>query len=271
MTADSAGFWVLTDYGEVYRAGSALVGSTSPELGVGQRGLLGFDIPTMRDAGTRSLIPTGTSLRAVSFAAVDENGNSQADGFIVLDSMGGRFHYLPDGSEVPPGTSAGLTGNEPLRLLDPTGYVWPFFPGLDIARDMELHPSQGGVVILDGWGGIHPVPVNNPSNPVWFARNETPGGGPAQTVGMPYLVLGFDDPTTGPGIDEDDPFEYGLDAASIFTDLEFSAGCPDSGLYTLDKFGGVFALGSARADESEPVPGFGSSPYFYPFLYAAPG
>jgi hypothetical protein len=265
MTADSAGFWVLTDYGEIFRAGSA--GTTA--VGVGQIGVLGFDVPTMRDPGTLNLTPNGTSLRAVSFVAIDEDTNSVADGYVVLDSMGGRFHYLPDGSPVPAGTSTGLVGNEPLRLLDPTGYVWPFFPGLDIARDIELHPTQQGVVILDGWDGIHPVPVNDPANPVFFARNEISPGIPAQTVGMPYIVLGFDDPTTDmPGEDEGDPNLYGLDAESVFVDLEFSAVCPDSGLYTLDKFGGVFVLGDARPNPSEPVPGFGGSPYFFPFLYA---
>lgn len=262
ITADSAGFWILTDYGEVYRAGSALGGASTSELGVGQMGVLGFDVPTMRDSGTMNLPTDGASLRAVSFVALDEDGNSQADGYILLDSMGGRFHYRPDGSEVQAGTSAGLTGNEPLRLLDPTGYVWPFFPGLDIARDLEPHPSQGGVIILDGWDGIHPVPVNDPSNPVWFARNEDPvGGGPAQAVGMPYIVMGWDDPATAAP-------ESTLDAHSIFTDLEFSAGCPDGGLYTLDKFGGVFALGDVRSDENDPSPGYGGSPYFFPFLYA---
>jgi formylglycine-generating enzyme required for sulfatase activity len=39
-------------------------------------------------------------------------------------------------------------------------------------------------------------------------------------------------------------------------------------LYTLDKFGGVFVLGAAREIEEDPVPQFGGSPYFFPFLYA---
>jgi hypothetical protein len=86
---------------------------------------------------------------------------------------------------------------------------------------------------------------------------------------MPYIVLGFDDPsTTDPGADEGNGALFGIDAESIFTDLEFSAGCPDGGLYTLDKFGGVFVLGEARADDNDPSPDFGNSPYFFPFLYA---
>jgi hypothetical protein len=152
-------------------------------------------------------------------------------------------------------------------LLDPTFYVWPFFNGLDIARDIELHVTQQGVVILDGWDGIHPVPVDVESNPVFFATNLVPGSNstPVQSVGLPYVQTGFDDPTTDE--DESDDTEYGIDAESVFTDVDFSVGCPD-GLYVLDKFGGVFALGAARVSDDNPVPDFQNSPYFFPLLYA---
>jgi hypothetical protein len=273
MTADSAGFWVLTDYGEIFGAGSA--GSTP--LGVGDGSVLGFDIPTERDSGTMNLTDNGTSLRAVSFIVIDEDGNSQADGYVVLDSMGGQFRYEADGTEVVAGSRAREPANSPKHLLDPASYVWPFFPGLDIARDMELHQTQQGVVILDGWDGIHPVPVCVPdgspecrSNPVWFAHNvvdaATPEN-PVQAVGMPYIVLGFDDPETDmAGEDEGDPTLFGIDAESIFIDLEFAVEC--QGLYTLTKHGAVFVLGDARPVDTEPVPNFGNSPYFFPFLYA---
>jgi hypothetical protein len=263
MTADSAGFWVLTDYGEIFRAGSA---GTTAVVGTDQTGVLGFEIPTMRDPGTLNLTPNGTSLRAVSFVAIDEDGNSQADGYVVLDSMGGQFRYEADGTEVVAGSRAGQPANDPEHLLDPSSYVWPFFPGLDIARDIELHQTQQGVVILDGWDGIHPVPVNDIANPVWFARNEDPMnlGNPLQTVGMPYIVLGFDDPST-PEM-EGDGAAFGIDAESIFTDLEFAEAC--QGLYTLTKHGAVFVMGDARPVDTEPVPNFGNSPYFFPFLYA---
>jgi hypothetical protein len=66
---------------------------------------------------------------------------------------------------------------------------------------------------------------------------------------------------------QSEPYILAPDAGSIFTDLEFSAGCK-GGLFTLDKFGGVFALGTTRPDPADPVPGFGNSPYFFPFLYA---
>jgi hypothetical protein len=266
LTADSAGFWVLTDYGEIHLAGSAINSGTTT-LGIGRSGILGFDIPTMRDEGTSNLTSNGTSLRAVAFFALDEDGNSQAEAYVVLDSMSGQFRYEADGSEVIANSRAGEPENDPEHLLDPASIPWPFFPGLDIARDMELHPSQQGVVILDGWDGIHPVPAFVPSNPVWFAQNEDSTGAPTQSVGMPYVIHGFDDPTTT-GVDESDPDRFGIDAASVFTDLELSADCPSGGLYTLDRFGGVFALGAARPVETETSPNFGDSPYFFPFLLA---
>jgi len=35
-----------------------------------------------------------------------------------------------------------------------------------------------------------------------------------------------------------------------------------------DRFGGVFALGSSRLNEDDPLPKFTGSPYFFPFPYA---
>ena len=269
MSTDSLGLWVLTDYGGIYRAGStkepseeALVPNTD------RSGVLGFDVPfgDMRDP---ELVDTlGASLRAVSLVVIDMNGDSRAEGYIILDSQGGRFHLQPDGTSFTGGSFDGFPDNHPFRLLDPEGYVWPFFKGLDIARDMEIHATLEGLVILDGWDGIHPVPVDVESNPVYFANNRVSNADdtPMQTVGMPYVTRGYDDPTTEDE-DEGNPDEYGIDSESIFTDLEFSMGCGD-GLYTLDKFGGVFVLGAAREIEEEPVPQFGGSPYFFPFLYA---
>jgi hypothetical protein len=266
MSADSQGFWVLTDYGEIYRAGSALGRASDSEVGTGMMGVLGFDVPTMRDAGTANLPTEGASLRGVSFAVIDEDRNNEAEGYIVLDSMGGHHQFENDGTPVVAGSRVGTPHNDPERLLDPAWYVWPFFPGLDIARDIELVESMQGVVILDGWGGIHPVPVNIEDNPVYFANNRVSNSDPTprQMVGLPYLTHGFDDPTTG--LDEGDPQVVGLDASSIFKDLEFTR-CA-GGLYTLDRFGGAFALGAARHNDLEVTAPFTGSPYFYPFLYA---
>ena len=225
--------------------------------------MLGTDVPLPdRDP---NLNAGGVTLRAVSFVVIDEDQDSRAEGYIVLDSMGGRFHFNADGTQVTAGSSSGLTGNEPGRVLDPTGYVWPFFMGLDIARDMELHPNQGGVIILDGWDGIHPVPVDVETNPVFFANNvvSATDSTPAQAVGMPYVTTGFDDPNTA----EDESVVLDIDGASIFADLEFSAGCPGGGLYTLDRFGGVFVLGGA-AERWRAGSRLRHSPYFFPFLYA---
>jgi len=268
MSSDSQGFWVLTDYGGTYCAGTArdpdypaLVRNTD------RSGILGFDVPFGEMRAPNLPEPGGASLRAVSLAVIDTDQNSRADGYLILDSQGGRFHLDPEGTPFTDGISAGLPENDPLRLLDPSGYVWPFFPGLDIARDMELFSTQEGVVILDGWDGIHPVPVEDESNAVYFANNRVSNANPTplQDVGLPYIVHGFDDPDTLEY--RENETEFGIDAESIFTDLEFTAGC-DDGLYTLDKFGGVFALGSAREIDEEPIPQFGDSPYFYPFLYA---
>jgi hypothetical protein len=269
VTTDSQGFWVLTDEGAIYRAGSAK-DALDPALVPGTNtGTLGDDIPItgiMRDPSLPD--PGGATLRAVSLGVFDTDSDNRAEGYIVLDSMGGRFHFNADGSMVIGGSSAGEPINDPAYLIDPVGYVWPFFPGLDIARDMEVYPTLQGVVIFDGWGGIHPVPVNIESNPVFFANNVTSATDPTplQPVGMPYVVDGFDDPNTV-GTDEGDDTTYGIDAASIFTDLEFSIDC-SSGLYTLDKFGGVFVLGDSRPDANDPTPDYGGSPYFFPYLYA---
>ena len=271
ISKDSKGLWVLTDYGGIYRAGSAKDEDEPPMVPATDRmGVLGYDVPLTEEIRAPTLpAPGGATLHAVGFAVIDENGDSRADGYVILDSMGGRFHIHPDGTPIEAAYSCGCAGNEPARILDPLGYVWPFFPGLDVARDIELHPSQAGVVILDGWDGIHPVPVDVESNPVFFANNTLPGTNgdiPAQAVGLPYVTAGFDDPET-PEI-ENDRIAFGNDAASVFTDLEFAAGCPN-GLYTLDRYGGVFVLGSARNTESDPTPDFSGSPYFFPFLYAA--
>lgn len=266
MSADSHGLWILTDYGGIYRAGSSKPASEQAMVpDSGRMGTLGFDVlfgalraPTLPEPG-------GASLRAVSFVVIDIDRDGDPEGYIVLDSQGGRYQLQPDGAEYSPGSFEDFPVNHPFRLLDPTGYAWPFFPGVDIARDAELHESQEGVVVLDGWDGIHPVPMDIETNPVFFAKQaSTTDATQESMLGLPYIQLGFDDPTTE--IREDDPLVYGSDAGSIFTDLEFAT-CGE-GLYTLDKFGCVFALGTARADDMTVSPPFQGSPYFFPFLFA---
>jgi len=254
VSRSSEGLWVLTDYGGIYRAGDtkdSAEGALVP--GTAQLGALGYDVPIgfMRDP--RMANPGGASIRAVALIVIDVKAPfNRADGYIVIDSLGAHYSFNPDGTRVMAGIAENAPMNDPVKLLDPDpergGYVWPYFAGLDIARDAELYPeTQEGLVVFDGWGGIHPVPVDVRSNAVFFTRNEDPNAPPGTlitTVGMPYLVIGFDDPETQQ--DEGDANTYGADAYSIFNDFEFSAGCPDGGFYTLDKFGAVYVFGSAR-------------------------
>ena len=268
MTADHRGFWVLTDFGGIYRAGTAR-DADEPALvpNTNRIGVLGADIPFGELRAPSLADPGGASLRAVSLAVIDSDRDNAADGYIVLDSQAGRFHLQPNGTPFEAGVFGGFPENHPFLLLDPSGYVWPFFRGLDIARDAELHSSLQGVVILDGWNGIHPVPVDVEGSPIYFANNRVSNldDSPVQAVGMPYVVHGYNDPETE--ADESNTDAFGYDAASIFTDLEFIRGCPN-GMYTLDKFGGVFALGAARLVDTEVAAPFGNSPYFFPYLYA---
>jgi hypothetical protein len=258
MSRTSEGFWVLADFGGIYRAGDAKEPSDPPLLpGTDKTGILGYDIPfgAMRNPSVAN--PGGASLRAVALVVIDAaSPPNRADGYIVFDSQGGHYPIGPDGMPVTPGTYANLANRDPLRLLEPgpAGYEYPFFPGFDIARDAELFDlTQEGLVVFDGWGGIHPVPEDDPANAVFFARNEDPAhpGHLISTLGMPYLVAGFDDPRTPEN--EADPATHGIDAYSIFVDFDFSAGCPD-GFYTLDKFGGVYVFGSARPVADDLVP-----------------
>jgi hypothetical protein len=259
MSQSSEGLWVLTDFGGIYRAGDTKA-PADPALVPGTDGLsLGYDIAygSLRDPNLPN--PGGSSLRAVALGVIDVDAPlSIADGFIVIDSQGGRYQFEGAGGLVTPGTYSGAPANDPHKLLEPDpgqgGYVWPFFPGLDVARDIEIFPlTQEGAVVFDGWGGVHPVPVNDDTNAVFYTRNEDPIlHTPITTVGMPYIVDGFDDPETG--ADEGDDTQFGIDAFSIFVDFEFSAGCPDGGFYTLDKNGGVFVFGTARPNPSSTAP-----------------
>lgn len=264
MTQDGTGFWVLTDFGGIYRGGSTKAPNQAALVpGTDQQGLWGFDIPLGSIRDPRMANPGGASLRAVSLVVIDIDGDNLAEGYLVIDSMGGRLMYNPNGSLVGSLQYAAEPVNSPLRLLNPFGYVWPFFPGLDIARDCELHLSKKGVVILDGWGGIHPVPVDQPSNPVFFTTNRNPQAPDTllTTVGLPYITIGFDDPATA--TDEGNPTLVGADVASIFNDFEFCRG-GQLGCYVMDRFGSVFALGASRATPDMLQPPFANAPMFFP-------
>ncbi len=271
MSQSSEGFWVLTDFGGIYRAGDTKE-ALETALVTGTDVLpLGYDVPFGAFRASWLANPGGANIRAVALVVIDVNPPlNRADGYVIFDSQGARYQFTPDAGPVVAGTYAGLAVNDPLKLLEPkipsvaagepfdytdSGYVWPFFPGQDICRDAEIFPdTQEGLVVYDGWGGIHAVPVDVPTNPVFFTRNEDPNnpGTLITTVGMPYIVLGFDDPETA--VDESDATTYGSDSYSIFVDFDFSAGCPEGGFYTLDKQGGVWVFGTARVTPDSVIP-----------------
>lgn len=270
ITRDGQGFWVLTDFGGIFRAGTAIPEGEFPQVpGTMDLSFLGVDVP-MTGAGRLDGFPDpgGASLRAVALVVIQPRLYYSVTGYLVFDSQGGRYHLKPDGTEYEAGFFDRVPENHPNKLLDPAAYAWPFFPGLDILRDVELEPIQeNGVILFDGWGGIHPVPVADEDNPVYFANNRASNSNPSPvyTRGMPYLLGGYDDPMTEVDESNSDPSEpdaIGRDVASIFTDLEFSF-CA-GGFYTLDRFGGVFAFGTARGDEDIVTAPFSGSPYFFP-------
>jgi hypothetical protein len=204
----------------------------------------------------------------VALVVVQSGDPTNPTGFVVLDSQGG--HYIMDGAGNP------LDDDTANSILNDAGgsseTVYPFWTGLDIGRDMELHPlgaATSGVAIYDGWGGVHPVPVDPGAAAVSFLRND----GPISPVGLPYIQVGFDNPDTA--ADEADTSTYGVDSNSIFKDIEFCSsqvfgaqGLYGDGVYVLDAFGAVFAFGSTRSAPNDLQPLVTGGPYFFPNLYA---
>lgn len=270
VSADANAFWVLTEGGAIYRAGDANIGGTSATAQLGNdaatlTSILGVPFGDMRDpnVGTNT---DGSSIRAVAFGVLEDAAGDNANpvGFVVLDSQGGSYLFDGAGNSIRMGGTVGSAVGTGILASDT---LYPFFPGLDIARDLELHPlatADAGLVIYDGWGGVHPVPVDVESD-VRFMRNETAVGSGVllTTVGLPYLVMAFDDPTTT-GVDEG---ASSIDVNSIFVDFEFCQDGQTDGAYVLDAFGGVFAFGSTRATVDNTSPRFTNSPYTYPYKY----
>ena len=265
MTNDSQGFWVLTEAGGIYRAGTALPGGENAQLGGDAANLcsvlnipFGGSVP--RDGNVGDTTGRGM-IKAVGFVVVQGANPANPTGFVVLDSQGG--HYIYDGS------GATLDDGVTNSILS-AGTVYPFFRGLDIARDIELHPAGtnvAGLVIYDGWGGIHPVPVefdtvnDPPQTQVAFLRNMAPAQ--TTTVGLPYIVAGFDDTTGVAG-----GTGTVLDVDSIFRDIEFCAASGGDGVYVMDAYGAVFAFGNTRAAADNVAPRFTGGPYFWPSKFA---
>ncbi|MCA9410470.1 MAG: hypothetical protein KC931_00130 [Candidatus Omnitrophica bacterium] len=263
LTADSQGFWVLTEAGGIFRAGTAFSGG-DPQLGNDAADLcatlnipFGGGIPRDPNVGDDDVSPRGM-ISAVGFVVVEGSDAANPDGFVVLDSQGGHYIFDGAGNTLDDGvTNSILSGST----------VYPFFPGLDIARDIELHPAKtntAGLVIYDGWGGIHPVPVgfdlvnDPPLTQVAFLRNMEPAQ--TTTVGLPYIVAGFDNTGSTSGTV--------LDVDSIFRDIEFCATTSGDGVYVMDAYGAVFAFGNTRADANSVAPRFTGGPYFFPDKFA---
>ncbi|MCA9425058.1 MAG: DUF11 domain-containing protein, partial [Candidatus Omnitrophica bacterium] len=109
MSADSQGFYVLTDFGGIYRAGTAKPPLTDPQLPNQELpAMLGFDVPIPPESRPPDLPnPGGATLRAVGFVVIHTGEGNVPDGFIVLDSQGGFHQLAADGGAVPPGTYSG--------------------------------------------------------------------------------------------------------------------------------------------------------------------
>ncbi|MCB9770172.1 MAG: hypothetical protein H6752_18390 [Candidatus Omnitrophica bacterium] len=255
VTHDSTGFWVLTEAGGIFRGGSttpgddARLGNDAAELCTVLNIPFGGDVPRHPDLPQSD----GATIRAVGFVVVQSGNHSNPDGFVVLDSQGGHYVFDGEGNSFDDGVEGSILDSE-------TKY--PFFMGLDIARDIELHPvgtAVAGLAIYDGWGGVHPVPVEDTAGGrVGFLRNDPP----ITTVGLPYIQGGFDDPSTGE--DEGNPAEVGIDVGSIFRDLEFCQAPTGDGIYVMDSFGGLFAFGNTRLTPDSVATRFSNSPYFFP-------
>jgi len=288
VSRDYQAFWVLTRGGGIYRGGNARTTDDSALLGNDAANLCNvLDIPfppAIRNGFFGALANDNATLRAVGLTVAeqtvakghietpgDDGPNANPDGFVVIDSQGGSYLFDGQGNSIRDaagGNRVVASNNVAGDFLNPDT-VYPFFPGLDIAREVEQDVTEGKgdppvpnrhLVILDGWGGIHPVPVNLESD-VRFLRNEQSlGGPPITTVGMPYLVLAFDDAATPA---DEGGASWPADANSIFKDIEF---CTDGseGVYTMDCFGAIFAFGTTRVQPDNLAPGFSGSPYFFP-------
>lgn len=193
-TADSAGYWVMNDSGQIFGVGTGLpVGATDALL-------LDLALDLTPDA-------TNGVNRGVDFAVVENASGVQA--IVVLTAYGSQL--------VPAGDVAaiGLQMAEGQVAGDGT-YGAPFF-GWDIARDIDLEPMGQGYMILDGFGGIHPVGGARTQYDAAFLNGPRPGM-PAEAGGHVY---------------------FGWDVAEK---IDYTSN--GLGLIMLDAFGGVHFDGS---------------------------
>lgn len=188
-TADSAGYWVMNESGQIFGVGSGLPAGATQAMLID----LGLDLtPDPRDGRNR----------AVDFAVVENASGVQA--IVVLTAYGSQL--------VPAGDVAAIGLQMANGVVTGDGtYGAPFF-GWDIARDIDLEPMGWGYMILDGFGGIHPVGGARAAYDTAFLNGPRPGM-PAEAGGHVYF-----------GWDVAEKIDYTSDGL---------------GLIMLDAFGGV--------------------------------
>lgn len=169
--AQVVGGWVLDEFGNVWAVGAA--------PGAGGPAILSLGLPGRTTDPEVDSEGAANDLYAVDLAVVDNGaGGVVLDSFGILHSFGSVDQIGPnlmfgyniardlwvnaagDGAIVLDGFGA----VHPLGNVDTTGVdailaSSPYFPNLDIARDLELFQDGSGSIrgayILDGYGAIH--------------------------------------------------------------------------------------------------------------------
>lgn len=140
----------------------------------------------------------------------DESADAlRTNGYYVLDRLGGVHWNIED-------------ENGDVALAPWVGMSQPYF-GWDIARDFELTQTGKGFILLDGYGGMHPV-------------------GDAATL-FPTLAGTGGTPLFGVGND------IGKDLEVVYTETGFI-----SGLAVLSAYGGLHEVGNVGIQN--PLPPF---------------
>jgi len=153
--ADSAGYWVLDDMGQIYGVGSVLPEGALQSLLPGVA--VDPPLPAYDPNESNYYRPDGSPIPEGEnpgwFSAVDFIVVGDGEGVVVSDRWGGQ-HLIGDTSAI------GMTEET----------IHPYF-GWDIVRAIELEPQGRGYMLLDGFGGVHPVPSLPLDGPVREAYN----------------------------------------------------------------------------------------------------
>jgi hypothetical protein len=136
---DSLGYWIVSEKGELYGVGSALApGATDALLAA-----LPADIT---EDPRQTALPLSPAFQT---SPIGEGENYVVD-FGVIDDGTGVVFLTGWGDQV-------VFGDPSAAGID-VGAVTdaPYF-GWDIARAIDIEPTGKGYMVLDGFGGIHPV------------------------------------------------------------------------------------------------------------------